>query len=195
MCSMNASVKLKMISVCIRWFFFFSGFRSNTSSIWGLPDYSRRPSNLLLRLFSGVHFISFSRTMFCRCCPETNLVFSITWCSPQSMHLRTHCPVHYGGPLNHLFLLMCTPQSLGIPLNQWCTLNVPHNKLGGAHWCTSVVAFNCLSRGRHLGLNNLSITYSNPQSLGVPLNHPPGPHLKSKYLPLTIHLKSCVFER
>ena len=40
---------------------------------------------------------------------------------------------------------MCTPQSLGIPL-----------KLGGAHWSTSVVAFNCLSRGRHLGLNNLS---------------------------------------
>ena len=162
----------------------FSGFKWNTPSIWGRPDYSRRPSNLLLRLFCGVHLISFSRFMFHWCCPETTFVFWITWCPPQSMHLRTHCLMRNGVPLNHLLLLMCTPQSLGIPL-----------KLGGAHWSTSVVAFNCLSRGRHLGLNNLLITYSNPQSLGVPLNHSPGPHLKSKYLSPTILLKSCVFKR
>ena len=161
-----------------------SGFRNNTPFIWGLPDYSRHPSYLLLGSFFGVHHISFSSTMFRWCCPETTFVFSITWCPPQSMHLRTHCLMHNGVPLNHLLLLMCTPQSLGIPL-----------KLGGAHWSTSAVAFNCLLRGRHLGLNNLSITYSNPQSLCVPLNHSPGPHLKSKYLPPTIHLKSFVFKR
>ena len=114
------------------------------------PDYSRHPSKLLLRLFWGVHFISFSRIMFRWCCLETTLVFAITWCPPQWMHLWTHRPVLIGVPL-HVFssltwytsqsleYIKCTPQQI-----RWCAA-----QFNAMHWYTSAIAFNCL-RGRHL---------------------------------------------